>query len=229
MAKRKASGPRTPAPRRRNAIASAPSIAASVDVAPAETMTTTEHEGAVETAEREAAHASTANEMESMVKEAATAHAAKPAAVPRQARSLDVFLIDSGWNTPVCTAVHENIPTMAAYLKGQRFFVLNQEQSLNYIRSHPAMTGADPILMVVDRHAATKSGATRIGFRLCLGHVKHPHVAISMLQWAMQLTMTASTLEMTKMVEQSGHRNTVQGVIEIMGEGSAHLLEFAPV
>ena len=90
------------------------------------------------------------------------------------------------------------------------------------------MVGADPILMVVDRHAAAQHGA-RVGFRLCLGHVKRPDVAVSMLKWAMQLTMTASIVEMTKMVEQSGHRKTLQGVIELVGEGSAHLLEFAPV
>jgi hypothetical protein len=49
-----------------------------------------------------------------------------------------------------------------------------------------------------------------------------------MLKWAMQLTMTASMTEMSTLVRKSGHRETFQGVVELVGE-SAHLLEFAPI
>jgi hypothetical protein len=146
-----------------------------------------------------------------------------------QPRVLDVFLLDSGWNNPVRAAVHENIPAIASYLKGHRFFVLNPEQSLNFIKRHPGLVGADPLLLVLDREAAAKKSPAGCGFRLSLGHVRQPEVAISMLKWAVQLTMTASTMEMTNMVRKSGHRETLQGVIELVGEGSAHLLEFAPV
>jgi hypothetical protein len=144
-------------------------------------------------------------------------------------RGLDVFLIDSGWNTPVCKAVHENLPALAAYLKDQKFYVLTQEQSLAFIRRHPALVGADPILLVLDRVATAKKDRVGCGFRLCLGHVKQPEIAVAMLKWAMQLTMTANAAEMIKLIEQSGHRKSIQGVIELMGEGSAHLLEFAPI
>ena len=144
-----------------------------------------------------------------------------------EARVLDVFLIDSGWNTPVCAAVHENVPAVAAYLKGHRFFVLNQQQSLTYVKRHPSLVGADPILLVVDRKSSGSNGGC--GFRLCLGHVRQPEVAVSMLKWAMQLTMTASSAEMVTVIRKSAHRETLQGAIELIGEGSTHLLEFDPV
>lgn len=143
-------------------------------------------------------------------------------------RKLDVFLIDSGWNNPICTAVRENIPAVASYLKGQRFFVMSQEQSLDFIQRHPPLMGADPVLLVIDPVAAAKKDSAGFGFRLALGHVKNPEVAISMLKWAMQLTMTASMSEMATLVRKSGHRETFQGIVELVGE-SAHLLEFAPI
>lgn len=144
-------------------------------------------------------------------------------------RVLDIFLVDSGWNNPVCAAVHDNIPAVASYLTGHRFFVMSHEQSRNFIQRHPALIGADPILMVLDRQSATEKNPAGCGFRLSLGHIRQPEVAISMLKWAVQLTMTSSTAEMSACVKKSGQRETLQGVIELMGEGSAHLLEFAPV
>jgi hypothetical protein len=143
-------------------------------------------------------------------------------------RALDVFLIDSGWNNPICSAVRENLPAVAGYLKGHRFFVMTKEKSLDFIHRHPTFIGADPILMVLDPNAAVKKDAAGCGFRLSLGHVRNAEVAISMLKWAMQLTMAASMTEMATLVRKSGHRETFQGVVELVGE-SAHLLEFAPI
>lgn len=228
MSKRKATAPTTTPARRRGAPEKVPTASAAAATEATEQELVTDSVAVAEPTEDDAVESVAAAAVESAGQEPGPEPAAAPPVQAPQPRSLDVFLIDSGWNTPVCAAVHENIPTLAAYLKQQRFFVLNQDQSLTYIRRHPAMVGADPILMVVDRHAAAQKGA-RVGFRLCLGHVKRADVAVSMLKWAMQLTMTASIVEMTKMVEQSGHRKTLQGVIELVGEGSAHLLEFAPV
>jgi hypothetical protein len=159
---------------------------------------------------------------------AATNGHVPPAAPHIKPRSLDVFLVDSGWDTPVGTAVRENIPAMAAYLKGQQFFVLNREQSLTFLQRHPALVGADPVLLVLDRKTRNRKEPVDCGFRLCLGHVKQPEVAVSMLKWAVQLTMTASAAEMLALVRQTGQRESLQGVIELMGE-STHLLEFAPL
>jgi hypothetical protein len=153
--------------------------------------------------------------------------APKPHAASR--RVLDVFLVDSGWNNSVAEAVRENLPIFDGYLKGQRFFVLSKEQSLEFIQLHPALVGADPILIVLDREAARQSGAKAFGFRLCLGHMRNPDAAISMLKWAIQLTMASNGPEMASIVKETGHRQTIQGTIELLGEGSAHLLEFAPV
>ena len=142
---------------------------------------------------------------------------------------LDVFLVDSGWNNEVGKAVRENLPIFAGYLEGQRFFVLNETQSLNFIKRHPALVGADPILIVLDREAAKEHNPKGYGFRLCLGHMRNPDAAISMMKWAIQLSMASNGVQMATIVKESGHRQTIQGTIELLGEGSAHLLEFAPV
>ncbi len=145
------------------------------------------------------------------------------------ARVLDVFLVDSGWNNEVGKAVRENLPVFADYLHGQRFYVLSEEQSLEFIRKHPSLVGADPILIVLDREAARQKNPKGFGFRLCLGHMRNPEAAISMLKWAIQLSMASNGPQMSTIVKESGHRQTIQGTIELIGEGTAHLLEFAPV
>ena len=161
----------------------------------------------------------------------APAHTAEEAAKPpsKSRRILDVFLVDSGWNNEVANAVRENLPVFDGYLRGQRFYVLNEEQSLAFIKKHPALVGADPILIVLDREAALLKTSKGYGFRLCLGHMRNPEAALSMLKWAIQLSMAANGPEMASIVKESGHRQTIQGTIELLGEGSAHLLEFAPV
>jgi hypothetical protein len=141
-----------------------------------------------------------------------------------------VFYIDSGWNSEVCSAIRENLPAAAGYLKGHRFFVLTHEQSMHFIRRHPGLIGEDPILLVLDRiAAAAKEPKLSCGFRLSLGSVRHPESAVAMLKWALQLVMTANCSEMAKIISQSAHRETAQGVIELIGEGSSHLMEFAPI
>ena len=144
-------------------------------------------------------------------------------------RVLEVFLVDSGWNNEVGKAVRENLPVFADYLHGQRFYVLSEEQSLEFIRKHPSLVGADPILIVLDREAARQKNPKGYGFRLCLGHMRNPEAAISMLKWAIQLSMASNGPQMSTIVKESGHRQTIQGTIELIGEGTAHLLEFAPV
>lgn len=147
----------------------------------------------------------------------------------KRERVLDVFLVDSGWNNEVGNAVRENLPIFAGYLKGQRFYVLTKDQSLNFIRRHPSLVGADPILIVLDREAVKQATSKGYGFRLCLGYMRNPEAALSMLKWAIQLSMASNGPEMASIVRESGHRQTIQGTIELIGEGSAHLLEFAPV
>ena len=151
------------------------------------------------------------------------------AASTTNSRVLEVFLVDSGWNNEVGKAVRENLPVFADYLHGQRFYVLSEEQSLEFIRKHPSLVGADPILIVLDREAARQKNPKGYGFRLCLGHMRNPEAAISMLKWAIQLSMASNGPQMSTIVKESGHRQTIQGTIELIGEGTAHLLEFAPV
>jgi len=144
-------------------------------------------------------------------------------------RVLDLFFVDSGWNNKVGSALRENLPVFAQYLHGQRFHIMNQQQSLEFIRLHPALVGADPILIVLDRESCEQKNPGGFGFRMCLGHLQNPDAAISMLKWAVQLSMAANSTQMATMVKQSAHRQTIQGTIELMSGAHNHHLEFAPV
>ena len=182
-----------------------------------------------ESSEANQAHVSTRQEDQQA--SSPVANPALSAVVPSttSSRILDVFLVDSGWNNDVGKAVRENLPVFAEYLHGQRFYVLSEEQSLEFIRKHPSLVGADPILIVLDREASRQKNPKGYGFRLCLGHMRNPEAAISMLKWAIQLSMASNGPQMSTIVKESGHRQTIQGTIELIGEGTAHLLEFAPV
>ena len=129
----------------------------------------------------------------------------------------------------VGSALRENLPVFAQYLHGQRFHIMNQQQSLEFIRLHPALVGADPILIVLDRESCEQKNPGGFGFRMCLGHLQNPDAAISMLKWAVQLSMAANSTQMAMMVKQSAHRQTIQGTIELMSGAHNHHLEFAPV
>jgi len=147
----------------------------------------------------------------------------------RSAHVLDVFYINSGWNTAITRAVEENLPLLSNFLKDHRLYVLKREQAQSYMLRHPVVVGADPVLLVVDRESAKITPDRGYGFRLCLGHVRQPEAAVSMMKWAVQVALTANGAEMCGIVRQSAHRESFEGTIELLGEGTGHLLEFAPV
>ena len=183
------------------------------------------------------AEASTTSSMQNNTPQSSSATPSTAASTPLNGttipgtdrRVLDLFFVDSGWNNKVGSALRENLPVFAQYLHGQRFHIMNQQQSLEFIRLHPALVGADPILIVLDRESCEQKNPGGFGFRMCLGHLQNPDAAISMLKWAVQLSMAANSTQMAMMVKQSAHRQTIQGTIELMSGAHNHHLEFAPV
>lgn len=141
-------------------------------------------------------------------------------------RVLDVFYIRSGWKTAVCNAVEDNLAEVASLLRQHRFYVLNEQQVCEYLRLHSILVSAVPILVVIDPEAAKQRLQTGYGFRLCLGVVKNPEVAVSLLKWGVQMALMSRADLMTKSVRESGHRETFVGMIDLLGEGTSHLVEF---
>lgn len=141
-------------------------------------------------------------------------------------RVLDVFYIRAGWQTAVSRAIEENLPAVASLLRDHRFHVLNQDQVHDYLKLHYSLVAAVPILVVIDRAAAKRQLATGFGFRLCFGVVKNPETAVALLKWGVQMALMSRAELMTKAVRESGHRETFEGLIDLIGEGTAHLVEF---
>lgn len=164
----------------------------------------------------------------------ATAPKATVAAPPEKAadpprRALDIFYVPACWHTSVSEAVEANLPTAASFLKHHHLYVLSEAQTRDYLKLHYSLVGSVPILIVIDREAARKKLATGYGFRLCLGVVRNPDTAVSLMKWAVQMALMSSTDHMTKAVRQSGHRESFEGMIHLLGEGTSHLVEFGAV
>jgi hypothetical protein len=147
-----------------------------------------------------------------------------PLGTPR--RQLDIFFIPSMWKTEVSEAVEANLPIVSEMLQNHRFHILNEEQSRDYQKQHFSLVSAVPILIVIDREAAKLNLKTGYGFRLCLGVVKNPETAVSLLKWGVQLALMPRVDHITKAVRETGHRETFEGMINLLGEGTSHLVEF---
>lgn len=150
-----------------------------------------------------------------------------PQKFPR--RVLDVFFVPSSWKTAVSEAVESNLPIATEMLRDHRFYILNETQSREYQKQHFSLVPAVPILVVVDREAATLNLKTGYGFRLCLGVVKNPETAVSLFKWGIQLALMPRTERITRAVSETGHRETFEGLINLLGNGTSHLVEFGAV
>lgn len=141
-------------------------------------------------------------------------------------RVLDIFYIRAGWQTAVSNAIESNLPAVASLLRDHRFYVLNEDQTREYLKLHYCLVSAVPIMVVIDRAAAKRNLPTGFGFRLCFGVVKNPETAVALLKWGVQMALMSRAEVMTKAVRESGHRETFEGLIDLIGEGTAHLVEF---
>ncbi len=141
-------------------------------------------------------------------------------------RVLDVFYIRAGWQNAVSNAIESNLPVVASLLRDHRFYVLNEDQVHDYLKLHYCLVTAVPILVVIDRDAARRNLAGGFGFRLCFGVVKAPETAVALLKWGVELALMSRADLMTNAVRQSGHRETFEGLIDLIGEGTSHLVEF---
>ncbi len=141
-------------------------------------------------------------------------------------RVLDVFYIRAGWQSAVSKAIESNLPVVASLLRDHRFYVLNEDQAHDYLKLHYSLVAAVPIMVVIDRGAAQRNLAAGFGFRLCFGVVKDPETAVALLKWGVQMALMSRAELMTKAVRESGHRETFEGLIDLIGEGTAHLVEF---
>ena len=77
-------------------------------------------------------------------------HARRPAA-PDATRRLDVFIIDSGWNAAISTALTKNLSQIRVYLEEDTIYIVDQPRSIALLKSNPHLIGHDPMILFLDR------------------------------------------------------------------------------
>jgi len=143
----------------------------------------------------------------------------------RDMKRFDIFLIDTGWNTPVSKLVRLHLPLIYGYMRQDSLYLLTSEQSVEILKGAPEYIGHDPIVLVYDLYVpqGRKHGNYR-GFRLNLGLFKGAEQALSRLQEFVRfinLHRTATCLN--DEVRRELHREGFDGMVKILHEASTEL------
>ena len=88
---------------------------------------------------------------------------------------LDIYIIDSGWESPAHTYLDSVIDLFKAYLTEHNLYILSPEQSIAFLKEHPQYIGSDPIIVVIDKIARNLNNHEGFGTQLELGLIKDPH------------------------------------------------------
>ena len=107
---------------------------------------------------------------------------------------VDVYVIDSGWQTMAHTAVAENRDMMKHYLADHNLYFLSHEQSTAFLKRHPKYIGRDPILVAICPKERRKNSRQGYGVALVLGRLKWvlgipDHHSMNMVQYVAMIKM----------------------------------------
>jgi len=142
------------------------------------------------------------------------------------AKRFDIFLIDSGWNTPIAEVVRDRLSTLYEHNVQDTLYILTQQQSIEVLKNAPEAIGHDPIIVVYDLFVPREHQNSRYrGFRLNLGLIKNPEQALSRLQEFVRfVAMNRKAVHLDAEVRKELHREGVEGMIKIFREASLELL-----
>jgi hypothetical protein len=140
-----------------------------------------------------------------------------------------VFLIDTGWNTPVSKAVRTHLPLIYQFQRQDTLYILTPQQSVEILKIAPEAIGHDPVVVVYDLHGPGKTKshahANYRGFRLNLGLLKNAEQALAKLQNFVRfiaLNRTADCLDYE--VRRELQREGFDGMVKILREASEEFL-----
>ncbi len=139
-----------------------------------------------------------------------------------------IFLLDTGWNSPVSKAVRHQLPLIHQYQNQDVLYILTHEQSIEALKNAPYLIGKDPTILVYDRFTrdATQHGDYR-GFRLNLGLMRNPEQALARLQEFVRFVHEHRAAHCLQgEVRREMHREGIEGVIKILGESLETSIEF---
>lgn len=135
---------------------------------------------------------------------------------------LDIFIIDSGWDSVAHRVLNNSMDLLKNYLKKHNLYVLSPEQSMQVLMAHSDLIGRDPILMVVDRLAAKLNNPHGFGARLILGHIHDEHRVDWLIKMFVKIVNTHfEALDIAYTFQQYNHKIGVKGAIDIIMESFA--------
>jgi len=82
---------------------------------------------------------------------------------------LDVYVIDSGWDSLPHRVLSRALEMIKKYLSAHNLFILSPEQSVAFLKRHPHLVGRDPLLTVVDPKALRQNSKSGYGASVALG------------------------------------------------------------
>jgi hypothetical protein len=136
------------------------------------------------------------------------------AASPR----FQIFIIDTGWNSPARKVLHENFAFLSDLQRGDPIYVLDKQKSLAFLRHHPSLMGKGPVIAVHDLNVLRESGTGGFhGFRLHLGLMRSEQQALLALQtFARFLVTHRRSVDLEVEIRRDLRREGIIGAIEII-------------
>jgi hypothetical protein len=141
-------------------------------------------------------------------------------------KRFDVFLVDTGWNSPVSKVVRSHLRHLFEYQMQDSFYELTPEQSAEILRYDPNLIGCDPTIIVYDRYGCSqKDAGNYCGFRLNLGLIRNAEHALARLQEFIRFLALNRTAErLDREVRRELHREGIEGIVKILRESSVEML-----
>ena len=130
-----------------------------------------------------------------------------------------IFIIDTGWDSPAHHVLQRNFGLLRDLQKGEPIYVLSRDKSIEFIARHRALlVGKDPIIAVHDLDALGSTGAARChGFRLHLGLLRTEEQALLALKaFSRFLSANRQTRDLEAVIRAQLRREGFLGAIEII-------------
>ena len=130
-----------------------------------------------------------------------------------------IFIIDTGWDSPAHHVLQRNFGLLRDLQKGEPIYVLSRDKSIEFIHRHRALlVGKDPIIAVHDLDALGSTGAARChGFRLHLGLLRTEEQALLALKaFSRFLSANRQTRDLEAVIRAQLRREGFLGAIEII-------------
>ena len=130
---------------------------------------------------------------------------------------LDIYIIDSGWESLAHTYLASVIDLFKAYLTEHNLYILSPEQSIAFLKEHPHYIGRDPIIVVVDKIARTLNNPEGFGTQLELGLIKEPYRIEAMIKMFVRIVNDKEMiLDIAYTFRKYNHKEGIQGALDII-------------